>query len=104
MDDTSLEIAEKVREMFREKTPTERFKMGWSMYETSRYLVIRSILENNPRISKVGLQKEVFLKFYGDDFDLPEQKNILLHIEKFFPDEPIFPIQSGSGPHCPSPV
>ena len=84
MDDTSLEMAEKVRDMFRKKTPAERFKMGWSMYETSRYLVIRSILENNPHISKVGLQKELFLKFYGNDFDLSEQKNILLHIENFF--------------------
>lgn len=82
MEDTSPEIAEKVREMIRMKTPEERFKMGCSMYETSRYLVIRSILENNPHISPVGLQKELFLKFYGNDFDLAEQEKILAHFER----------------------
>jgi hypothetical protein len=84
MDDTSLEIADKVREMFCKKTPAERFKIGCSMYETSKYLVIRSILENHPNISKAGLQKELFLKFYGDDFNLSEREKILSHIEKNF--------------------
>lgn len=84
MDDTSFEMAEKMREMFRLKTPEERFKMGWSMYETSKYLVTRSILQNNPNISKADLQKELFLSFYRNDFDLAEQKKILAHIEKIF--------------------
>lgn len=84
MDDTSLEMAEKMREMIRLKTPVERFKMGCSMYETSRYLVIRSILETNPNISKAGLQKELFLKFYGNDFDSVEKAKILSHFEKVF--------------------
>ncbi len=84
MDDTSFEIAERVREMFRTKTPVERFKMGCSMYETSRYLIIRAILNDNPHISKAGLQRELFLKFYGDEFNLDEQKKILSHLEKVF--------------------
>ena len=84
MDDTSPEIAEKMREMMREKTPTERVKMGFSMIETSRYLVTRFILENNPHISKAGLQKELFLKFYENDFGAAEREKILAHIEKVF--------------------
>ena len=43
MHDTSLAMDEKMRELIRAKTPLERLEMGCSMYETSRYLVQRSI-------------------------------------------------------------
>lgn len=73
MDDTSFEIAEKIREMIRLKTPDELLKMTYSMYATSRYLIVRSILEENPNISNSDLRCEFFLKFYGKDFS-PEQR------------------------------
>lgn len=84
MDDTTFEMAEKMREMCRLKTPEERFKMGCSMYDTSKYLITRSILRNNPDISKAGFQKELFLSFYRDDFNLAEQEKIIAHFEKVF--------------------
>ena len=84
MDDTTLEITEKVCELFQKKTPIERLKMGCSMYDASRYLITRSILKNNPGISKAGFQKELFLSFYRDDFDLAEQEKIIAHFEKIF--------------------
>ena len=77
MNDTTPEITEKVAELFRKKSPIERLKMGCSMYDTSRYLVIRAILEENPGISEVGLRQELFIKFYGNDFDLNEKEKIL---------------------------
>ena len=86
MDDTTPEITEKIHEMFRKKTPEERFKMGCSMYDTSRYLVTRFILENNPGISKVDFKKELFLKFYGEDFSLVERERIFAHFEMGFSD------------------
>lgn len=81
MDDTTPEIAEKMREMIRMKSPIERFKMGCSMYDTSKYLVIRGILEDNPNISETDLRKELFLKFYGNDFDSVKRQKILDHLE-----------------------
>jgi hypothetical protein len=81
MDDTTLEITEKVCELFQKKTPIERLKMGCSMYETSKYLVTRAILENNPDISAEGLRQELFLKFYANDFDLESQEKILDHFK-----------------------
>ena len=84
MDDTTFEMAEKMREMCRLKTPAERFRMGCSMYDASRHLIICSILRNNPEISKVSLQKELFLSFYRDDFDPTEQNKIFAHFEKTF--------------------
>lgn len=82
MRDTSPEIAEKVREMFQKKTPSERARMGSSMFDTTKQLIIRFILENNPGISKVGLRQQLFLKLYGNDFSSEEQEKILKHIEQ----------------------
>ena len=84
MNDTTFEMDEKMREMCRLKTPEERFKMGRSMYDTSRYLTTCSILRNNPDISKADLQKELFLSFYRDDFNPAERQEIIAHFEKIF--------------------
>ena len=81
MDDTTSEIAERVRTAFSQKTPEERFKMGCSMYDTSRYLVTQAILRKNPNISESSLRKELFLAFYRDDFSLDEQTKIISHLE-----------------------
>ncbi|MDE3046187.1 MAG: hypothetical protein KGJ02_06045 [Verrucomicrobiota bacterium] len=119
MDDTSPEMAARVIEMMQQKTPEERAKMGFSMYEprpkgrgmiweefrtppkfgcelpgpkgpgfrrpdeTSKYLVTHFIRRNNPNISEVDLKKELFLKFYGEDFSVEEQQKIMAHLEAF---------------------
>lgn len=82
MNDTSPEMAQKMRELIQLKTPIERLTMGWSMYETSKYLIIRGILEENPNISEVALRQEVFLRFYREDFNPAEREKILNYIEK----------------------
>lgn len=63
MDDTTPEIAEKVREMFRKKSPSERLNMGSSMNAMLRFLITRAILEKNPNISKAGLRQELFFSY-----------------------------------------
>ncbi|WP_284452515.1 hypothetical protein [Parachlamydia acanthamoebae] len=80
MDDTPPNITSKMCEMIRLKSPVDRLKMGAAMYETSKYLIIRSILENDPHISESDLRKEIFLKFYGHDYDLSQQEKIIKHI------------------------
>jgi hypothetical protein len=80
MHDTSFAIDEKMREIIRTKKPLERLKMGCSMYETSRYLIKRSILENNPSISKKDFRKELFLTFYRNDFSHEEGERIVKYL------------------------
>ncbi len=80
MNDTSPFMEKKMREMVMAKTPFERLVMGSSMYETSRYLIERSILENDPLISKEKLREEIFLKFYKNDFSAEECAKILKHL------------------------
>ena len=80
MDDTPPEIQEKVRELIRAKTPEERLKMGCSMYDFSKSLIIRSILEKSPGLSPAALKRELFLRFYGNDFDPERRQKIMIYL------------------------
>ena len=77
MNDTSPEMEEKMREMIRAKTPEERLRMGCSMYDFSKSLVLHAILENSPGLSPGGIRRELFLRFYGDDFTSTQREKIL---------------------------
>lgn len=81
MNDTSPMMEKKMREMIQAKDPIDRLKMGCSMYQTSRYLIERAILEENPLISKEDLKKEIFLKFYRNDFSPQECEKIIKHLQ-----------------------
>jgi hypothetical protein len=76
MNDTSPEITQKMCELIQMKTPEERFRMGCSMYDTSRYLVTRAIYEQYPGISVPEFRREFFLRFYGMDFSPEEREKI----------------------------
>jgi len=82
MHDTSPHMIEKVYEMIREKLPEERLKMGFSMYATSKHLVTCAIRRENPHISETELRQELFLKFYGGDFDPEQKEKILAHLKE----------------------
>lgn len=81
MRDTTKAMEKKYLEMMQARTPYERFQMGASMHATSKYLITQFILRNNPNISKAELRKELFLKFYREDFDSITLEKILKHIE-----------------------
>lgn len=66
MNDTSPQIAAKMKEMLQKKTPAQRMIMGCSMYDFSKQLVINAILKERPGISSQDLRREVFLRFYGN--------------------------------------
>ena len=82
MNDTSPEITEKINELFKEKTPLERLRMGCSMYDMSRSLIAYAILRDYPAISKAHFRKAIFIRFYGNDFDPAEKERILQHFEQ----------------------
>ena len=80
MEDTSPEMAAKMRELFLRKTLLERLEMGCSMYDTSRYLITQAILRENPGISPALLRREIFLRFYGEDFEPEEREKIIAYL------------------------
>ncbi len=80
MNDTAPQMTAKVREMLRQKTSAERLSMACSLHEFSKQLVTSFILRENPNLSAGLLRRELFLKFYRDDFDPTQRKNILNYL------------------------
>lgn len=82
MNDTPPHVTKKFFDMFKTKSSYERMKMGCSMFQTAKTLLIQRILASKPNISRKDLRKEVFIQIYGSDF-LPDQlEKILNHLEK----------------------
>lgn len=82
MNDTAPQIVSKMEEMIRQKTPSERLSMGCSMFDLSKELVRSSILKEDPRISAAYLRRQLFLRFYGDDFSSAQQQKIIGYLTK----------------------
>ena len=69
MNDTDPGIEARIRIMIQQKSGSERFLMGCSMYETARSLVLSSIRAQHPNITSNQLKYEMFLRFYMEEFD-----------------------------------
>ena len=80
MDDTSPGMLAKIQELMGQKSPEERLVMSCSMHDFSKQLVIDSILKEKPRLSAAFVRKELFLRYYGNEFDAAHQKKILKQI------------------------
>ena len=77
MFDTHPEIAVRFRELMMSKTGQERLLMGCSMYDAAKKIVRSSIYNNHPGITDVELRREIFLRFYGREFNRAEKEKII---------------------------
>lgn len=77
MNDTSLFIESHFLEMMMKKSGEERLKMGFSMFDAARRQVIASIMRDNPNADIKDIKRELFLRFYEQDFPLEEREKIL---------------------------
>jgi len=77
ISDTHKSMESRFHRMMMEYPPEERLRMGCSMFDTAKEIVRSSILERHPHISGQELKKEIFLRFYGEDFGSEQRKKIL---------------------------
>ena len=77
MNDTSVFVESHFLEMMMKKSGEERMKMGFSMFDTARRQVIASIKRNTPCADINDIRRELFLRFYGQDFSHEEGEKIL---------------------------
>jgi hypothetical protein len=77
MNDTSPEVERRYHAMLLERSPEARLLMGDSMYAAARALVRASILAATPNASPAQLRQQIFLRFYGHEFDAPARDKIL---------------------------
>jgi len=85
--DTDFVIEERFREMMMRKSGEERMLMGFSMYETAKQFVVSSIKNNNPNISLSELRQEIFLRFYGNDFNKINKEKVKIYLSHRFDRE-----------------
>ena len=77
MTDTSPHMAARFDLMFRQKSGEERLRMGCSMHEAAKRLVIASILEKDPQANSAALRRQLFLRFYGHEFEPAQRERVL---------------------------
>ncbi len=77
MNDTHPEIAIRFRELMMRKSGEERLLMGCSMYDTAKEIVRSAIYNSRPGITDAELKREVFLRFYGQEFSEAERDKLL---------------------------
>jgi hypothetical protein len=74
MNDTSPVIQNKLNEIYRNKSGEEKLLIALKMFETARDIVLSSLPEN---LSDTEIRKELFLRFYGNDFNESIKAEIL---------------------------
>ena len=82
MRDTSNSVERKFRKMLLARSGEERLKMGCSMHAASQALVRAWVLKRYPGAHPARLKQEMFLRFYGDDFEPGRRKRILRVLRK----------------------
>lgn len=82
MNDTSLLLKQKMQELMQARSPEQRLIMGCSMFNCSKRLVINAILRQTPNLAPFELRTELFLKFYGNEFDVDHSEKIIRHLSR----------------------
>jgi hypothetical protein len=84
MQDTPEEILQKQREIFFNKTASERSIIGAELINFGRIVVESSIKQQNPDISPIDLKVAVFKRYYQNCFDKVELERIIHYLITHF--------------------
>ena len=87
MRDTSPDIEARVARMMAERTPTERMRMAFSMFNTAKELITAGLLRENPSLNEAQLRARIFVRMYGDCFSREEIERIVKSIPNMQLDE-----------------
>ena len=77
MFDTHPDITIRFRDLIMSKTGQQRLLMGCSMYDTAKQIVRSAIYNNRPEITEEEIKKEIFLRFYAQDFSRFDREKFL---------------------------
>jgi len=77
MNDTAPVIQQRYRRLLLARSGEDRLKMGCSMHAMAQELVRASVLAKFPVASPATLRRELFLRFYGGEFDPQARDRIL---------------------------
>ena len=78
MRDTSPSIEREMKDRFKRLSGCDRLKMGCSMFDMAKELVLASL----PPCSPQEQRRQIFLRFYGSDFDADRRDRILAYLSE----------------------
>ena len=81
MNDTDPMIQKMLDERYQKMTGDERLKIGFSMYDTARAIVLSSLPQD---LSSEDRAVQLFLRFYEHDFSSEEREKIVEAIRERF--------------------
>ena len=81
MSDTPPEVEHRYRAMLMQRSAEARLLMGDSMYAAARALVRASILAATPNATPAQVRQQIFVRFYGHEFDAPTLDRILAALD-----------------------
>ncbi len=77
MNDTDPGIDRRFRQLIMARSQEERLIIGCSMFGAAKQIVKDAILDQNPGITPQRMKEEIFLRFYGMEFNNEEKEKIL---------------------------
>ncbi len=77
MTDTSARVNRKMCQLMGQRSGFARLKMGADMFDMAKRIVIASILSGEGPFNEIDVRRELFLRFYGMDFDVKTREKIL---------------------------
>lgn len=77
MIDTPQSVMNLFATMMMKKSAEERLRMGCSMFEAAKQIVLTSVRDRHPGIGPAEMKRELFLRFYGEEFNERQKENIL---------------------------
>ena len=80
MNDTNPQIESRFIEMMMKKSGQERLKMGFEMFNMARKRVLAAIRMHKPDADMREISRELFIRFYGQDFSSEELRKTLARI------------------------
>ena len=81
MNDTDPMIQKMLDERYQKMTGEERLKIGFSMFDTARAIVLSSLPQD---LSSEDRAVQLFLRFYEHDFSSEEREKIVEAIRERF--------------------
>ena len=78
MNDTSPAVNAHFESLIMQKSAEERLRMGCSMFDAAKQIVKSSSLETNPSIQEKQMRREIFVRFYGQEFTESQRNGILM--------------------------
>jgi len=85
VNDTTSELQAVHRRMLLSRSPAERVRMGFDMYDTARSIVLASLREEG----EDDLPVRLFRRFYGRDFPPGECEVIEARIREYHAARPV---------------